>query len=408
MRHNPRRLVAASAIGERKTGTGPSWNVRGPTSRIRPRERVRPRPEFRSFQAIRVDSTTNRAETQCPRSRSGPSRPLDSGRLTQPIAVDVPSAARLACAGASLGGRDGEEPSRGEDAADLRRSSGLVSHRRRRRLGGGLEAFTQLLAELPADTGMAFVLIQHLDPTHPSFLADALARATKMAVAQAKDGERVEPEPRLRHPSERRHRHPAGVLTLAVPADRSAQAAPAHRLLPRARSPRSGAARRSAWSSPAPPRTAPKGCGPSSGEDGITFAQDPKSAKFDGMPRSAIDAGVVDYVLPVPELARELLRLSRHPYVAGRPHGAHLPATTASLDEIFVLVRDARRRRLQRVQGSDAPATARAPDGAAADRAPARLPGAASRRTRGSPVVCTRTSSSTSPRSSGIRTSSRA
>ena len=66
---------------------------------------------------------------------------------------------------------------------------------------GGLEAFTQLLEELPFDTGMAFVLIQHLDPTHTSFLADALAKATKMRVTQAQDGEARRTEPRLRHPS---------------------------------------------------------------------------------------------------------------------------------------------------------------------------------------------------------------
>ena len=53
---------------------------------------------------------------------------------------------------------------------------------------GGLDAFTQLLKHLPADTGMAFVLIQHLDPTHASFLRDALAKATTMTVSQAEDG----------------------------------------------------------------------------------------------------------------------------------------------------------------------------------------------------------------------------
>ena len=58
---------------------------------------------------------------------------------------------------------------------------------------GGLEAFTQLLKQLPADTGMAFVLIQHLDPTHTSFLREALAKATQMTVSQAEDGTRVEP-----------------------------------------------------------------------------------------------------------------------------------------------------------------------------------------------------------------------
>ncbi|HET6984428.1 MAG TPA: CheR family methyltransferase, partial [Myxococcaceae bacterium] len=75
-------------------------------------------------------------------------------------------------------------------------------------------------------------------------------------------------------------------------------------------------------------------------EDGITFAQDPTSARFDGMPRSAIGAGVVDYVLPVSEIARELHRLSRHPYVSG---AASRPSAGDDrvLDEIFGLVRKA-------------------------------------------------------------------
>ena len=57
---------------------------------------------------------------------------------------------------------------------------------------GGLEAFTQLLSCLPADTGMAFVLIQHLDPQHDSLLTQALSRATTMPVVQISDGMEVE------------------------------------------------------------------------------------------------------------------------------------------------------------------------------------------------------------------------
>ena len=58
---------------------------------------------------------------------------------------------------------------------------------------GGLEAFTQLLSLLPPDTGMAFVFIQHLSPTHTSFLSEALSKATQMPVTQAEDGMRVKP-----------------------------------------------------------------------------------------------------------------------------------------------------------------------------------------------------------------------
>src|SRR5580704_19299583 len=58
---------------------------------------------------------------------------------------------------------------------------------------GGLDAFTQLLKHLPADTGMAFVLIQHLDPKHESILATLLSRATRMAVVEVTNQMRVAP-----------------------------------------------------------------------------------------------------------------------------------------------------------------------------------------------------------------------
>ena len=58
---------------------------------------------------------------------------------------------------------------------------------------GGLEAFTSLLSVLPTDTGMAFVVIQHLSPTHASMLPEILTRSTSMPVAQVEDNMRVEP-----------------------------------------------------------------------------------------------------------------------------------------------------------------------------------------------------------------------
>jgi two-component system, chemotaxis family, CheB/CheR fusion protein len=57
---------------------------------------------------------------------------------------------------------------------------------------GGLEAFTELLSHLPPDTGMAFVLIQHLDPSHESHLTELLSKASKMPVSEVKDETRVE------------------------------------------------------------------------------------------------------------------------------------------------------------------------------------------------------------------------
>src|SRR5438105_326705 len=57
---------------------------------------------------------------------------------------------------------------------------------------GGLEAFTQLLQHLPRQTGLAFALVQHLDPTRESHLSDILSRSTTMSVVEAKDGVQLE------------------------------------------------------------------------------------------------------------------------------------------------------------------------------------------------------------------------
>ena len=59
---------------------------------------------------------------------------------------------------------------------------------------GGLDACTRLIGSLPARTGMAFILIQHLDPNHESMMADLLAKHTSMTVAQASDGDTIAPE----------------------------------------------------------------------------------------------------------------------------------------------------------------------------------------------------------------------
>src|SRR6202140_4577448 len=58
---------------------------------------------------------------------------------------------------------------------------------------GGLEAFTKLLSHLPTDTGMAFVLLQHLDPKHASMSSEILSRATRIPVAEVTNGMRVKP-----------------------------------------------------------------------------------------------------------------------------------------------------------------------------------------------------------------------
>jgi hypothetical protein len=117
---------------------------------------------------------------------------------------------------------------------------------------------------------------------------------------------------------------------------------------------------------------------------GITFAQEPGSAKFSEMPRRAIEAGAVDFCLPIPKLAQELMRLARHPYVvaAESTPSIHDPGT---LKQIFALVEGCDPGRLQRVQVAELRPAPGPADGAAARRLAGRVPGGPAGRAGGGP-----------------------
>jgi two-component system, chemotaxis family, CheB/CheR fusion protein len=177
---------------------------------------------------------------------------------------------------------------------------------------GGLEAFTELLQALPPDTGMAFVLVQHLDPRHPSQLTELLARTTTMPVAEVVDGMQLEPNHVYVIPPNTRLAVSKGTLKLTR---RGAQARPIAidffcETLAREQGHRAIGVVLSGTGS-----DGTLGLKAIKVEGGITFAQDEQSAQFAGMPHSAIAAGVVDFVLPPVEIAHELARLGQHPYV---------------------------------------------------------------------------------------------
>src|SRR5439155_6364289 len=78
-------------------------------------------------------------------------------------------------------------------------------------------------------------------------------------------------------------------------------------------------------------------------EGGITFAEAPQSAKFDGMPRSAMSSGAVDFVLPPKAIAQELIRIGRHPYLVGidaAPPAETLADGPEALAQIFRMLRE--------------------------------------------------------------------
>jgi hypothetical protein len=192
---------------------------------------------------------------------------------------------------------------------------------------GGLEAFTQLLKQLPADSGMAFVLIQHLDPTHTRFLREALAKATTMVISQPVDGTRVEPNHVYVIPPDADITM-AGELLAVTPrkVDEPRPHLPIDLFLRSLAEERGSHAIGVVLSGTGSDGT--EGLRAIKAENGIALAQEPTSAKFVEMPRSAVEAGVVDCALPIPELAQELVRLSRHPYLSASGVAQEAPPST--------------------------------------------------------------------------------
>lgn len=205
---------------------------------------------------------------------------------------------------------------------------------------GGLEAFTELLSPLPADTGMAFVLVQHLDPKHESMLRELISRSTKMQVMEVKNGMSIQPNRvyvippnttmtihdhtlRLSAREETRGQHMAVDYFMRALAEAQGNRAIGVIL--------SGSG-----------TDGTLGLAEIQAQGGVTFAQDETSAKHDGMPRSAIASGCVDFVLPPTEIAHELLRIARHPFVARTPKDEPtelLPEQHTGLNTVFQLIR---------------------------------------------------------------------
>ena len=205
---------------------------------------------------------------------------------------------------------------------------------------GGLEAFHELLHALPRDTGMAFVLVQHLDPDHESILARLLAKATSLPVNEVKDGVIVEPNHVYVIPPNATMAILHGVLHLMARDEPLARHLPIDFFLRSLAEDQGSRAIGVILSGTASDGTL--GLKAVKAEGGITFAQD-ESAKYDGMPRSAIAAGCVDFVLPPEKIAHELARLGKHPYV-GRPRAkeaGHLVEGEDHFRRLFLLLRTA-------------------------------------------------------------------
>jgi two-component system CheB/CheR fusion protein len=181
---------------------------------------------------------------------------------------------------------------------------------------GGLEALTQLVEHLGPDSGMAYVIVQHFDPTHKSMLTELLSRHTSLPVEEVRKRTVVEQNHIYVIPPNRNLSLESGSLALSPRTAFAGLAMPIDYLFRTVALECPGNCIGIVLSGTGSDGSL--GVGEIKSVGGITFAQDSASARHDGMPRSAVATGSVDYVLPPAAIALELKRIGAHPYAHGK------------------------------------------------------------------------------------------
>ena len=174
---------------------------------------------------------------------------------------------------------------------------------------GGLEACKKLLDALPADNGMAFILVQHLDPSHDSMMVGLLAGHTAMPVLQATDGMAIERERVYVIPPGVYLSVDKGALRISRPQERHGARLPFDFLLNSLA--REYGARAVCVILSGTGADGSVGLKAVKAKGGLVIAQDLGEADYDGMPRSAIATGAVDLVLPAAKIAEALVAANR-------------------------------------------------------------------------------------------------
>src|SRR5664280_1233428 len=205
---------------------------------------------------------------------------------------------------------------------------------------GGLAAFEAFFAGMPADAdpGMAFVLVQHLAPDHKSILTDLIRRYTRMQVFEVEDGMAVQPNFAYIIPPNRDMAFLHGTLQLLEPVAPRGRRLPIDfffRSLAEDQRERAICIVRSGTGT-----DGTLGVRAIKGEGGMVMVQNPASTEYDGMPRSALATGLVDYELPPAEMPAQLIAYVTHAF-GNPPRAASLPTpkTESATKKLFVLLR---------------------------------------------------------------------
>jgi chemotaxis methyl-accepting protein methylase/flagellar motor protein MotB len=202
---------------------------------------------------------------------------------------------------------------------------------------GGLEALEQFMRQVPQGCGLAFVIVQHLDPTHKGIMAELLQRTTQMEVFQVKDRMRVKPDCVYVIPPNKDMSILHGVLHLFEPTAPRGLRLPIDyflRSLAEDLQERSIGVILSGMGS-----DGTMGLRAIKEKAGLGLVQEPASAKFDSMPRSAIEAGLADIVAPAEELPGKIVEFLRHALVFARTEHHLEEKDQSALEKVMILLR---------------------------------------------------------------------
>jgi two-component system CheB/CheR fusion protein len=200
---------------------------------------------------------------------------------------------------------------------------------------GGLEALEQFFTNLPESEGMAFVIIQHLDPDHKGIMHELLQRVTRMHVSVATNGVKIRPNCVYVIPPNTSMSVLNGALYLFEPKENRGLRLPVDyffRSLADDRHEDSIGIILSGMGS-----DGSLGLKAIKEKGGMVLVQDPTTAKFNSMPLSAVATVIADIVAPVNELPSRLIALTRHIKLANS--GKELEKDTSSLEKIIILLR---------------------------------------------------------------------
>ncbi len=200
---------------------------------------------------------------------------------------------------------------------------------------GGLEALTAFFEAVPCDTGCAFVVIQHLSPEHKSVMDELLGRRTQMDVAVVTDRTKVRANTVYLMPRRKNMELVDGHLVLSEPVDRASLNLPIDLFFDSLA--QDAGARAVAIILSGTGSDGSRGIRRIKETGGLVLVQDPDTAQFDGMPRSAMFTELVDFSLSPADLAKHVDEYVRHPTVRepGQSDPVELGDNSETLDDIF-------------------------------------------------------------------------